>query len=106
MLPLIRSTTLVALLLITAVKPQNAGEINEPAKVRLMRVPEGGIQPQVASDARGAVHMVYFKGDPGHGDLFYVHTQNGGATFSKPLQVNSQSGSAVAVGNIRGAHIA
>ena len=83
-----------------------AAEIDPSRKVTLTRVPNGGIQPQVAVDAAGAVHMVYYRGDPGHGDLYYVRSRDGGATFSTPLQVNSQPGSAIAVGNIRGAHIA
>lgn len=83
-----------------------AAEIDPSPKVTLTRVPDGGIQPQVAVDANGAVHMLYYKGDPGHGDLYYVRSRDGGATFSAPLRVNSQPGSAIAVGNIRGAHIA
>ncbi len=83
----------------------NAAEIDPSHKVNLMRVPNGGIQPQVAVDAAGAVHMIYYKGDPGHGDLYYVRSRDG-ATFSAPLQVNSQPGSAIAAGNIRGGHIA
>jgi hypothetical protein len=82
-----------------------AAEIDPARKVALTRVPNGGIQPQVAVDATGAVHMVYYKGDPGHGDLYYVRSRDG-ATFSTPMQVNSQPGAAVAAGNIRGAHIA
>src|SRR5258708_3049349 len=84
----------------------SAAEIDPARKVTLMRVPNGGIQPQVAVDAGGAVHMVYYKGDPGHGDLYYVRSRDGGATFLAPMQVNSQPGSAIAAGNIRGAHIA
>src|SRR5260221_7274384 len=84
----------------------SAAEIDPARKVTLMRVPNGGIQPQVAVDAGGAVHMVYYKGDPGHGDLYYLRSRDGGATFSAPMQVNSQPGSAIAAGNIRGAHIA
>jgi hypothetical protein len=74
-------------------------------KIELKRVPDGGIQPQVAVDARGTVHLVYFKGDPAAGDLFYSHS-NDGENFSPPIRVNSVAGSAVAVGNIRGARIA
>ncbi len=74
--------------------------------VLLARVPDGGIQPQAAVDEHGTVHLVYFSGDPMAGDLFYAHSNDGGATFSKALSVNSTKGSAVAVGNIRGAHIA
>lgn len=74
-------------------------------KVELKRVPYGGIQPQVAVDEAGAVHLVYFKGDPAQGDLFYTHS-NDGENFSPPIRVNSVSGTAVAIGNIRGARIA
>src|SRR5690242_12926983 len=47
-----------------------------PPKVALLRVPDRGIQPQVAVDSRGVVHLIYFKGDPGAGDIFYVHSEN------------------------------
>ncbi|MDQ3813673.1 MAG: glycoside hydrolase [Armatimonadota bacterium] len=71
-------------------------------RVMTMRVPEGGLQPQVAVDGKGVVHMIYYKGDPKAGDIFYVRSEESGATSSPPLQVNSQAGSAIAVGNIRG----
>jgi hypothetical protein len=74
-------------------------------RVTLLRVPDHGIQPQVAVDAKGIVHLIYFKGDPYGGDIFYVRSKDGRA-FSRPLRVNSQPGSAIAVGNIRGAHLA
>ncbi len=51
------------------------------------------------------MHLVYFKGDPSEGDLFYARSTDG-LTFSDPIRVNSVSGSAVAIGNIRGARIA
>jgi hypothetical protein len=78
----------------------------EPGKITLLRVPEKGIQPQVAVDGKGTVHLIYFRGEARNGDLFYVRSQDRGATFSRPLRVNSQPGSAIAVGNIRGAHLA
>ena len=31
-----------------------------PKKVALARVPDGGMKPDVAVDARGTLHMVYF----------------------------------------------
>ncbi|HVP49464.1 MAG TPA: hypothetical protein VMT32_22880 [Bryobacteraceae bacterium] len=35
-----------------------------------MRVPAGGIQPQVAVDAEGAIHLLFYNGDPpGRGHL-------------------------------------
>ena len=75
-------------------------------KVRTQRVPAGGIQPQVAVDGKGVVHLIYFRGQAGAGDVFYVHSTDAGRTFSRPLQVNRHPGSAIAVGNIRGAHLA
>jgi hypothetical protein len=77
-----------------------------PSPVKVIRVPNGGIQPQVAVDGRGIVHIVYFAGEALHGDLWYVSSADGGTTFSRPMRVNSQDGSAIATGNIRGARIA
>src|SRR5207237_9069893 len=74
-------------------------------RVTVLRVPHGGIQPQVAVGDDGTVHLVYFRGDPHRGDLFYVRSADG-ATFAEPIPVNSRPGSAIAVGNIRGAHLA
>jgi RNA polymerase sigma factor (sigma-70 family) len=76
-----------------------------PRGVVRLRVPDRGIQPQVAVDAKGIVHLLYFKGDPGGGDVFYT-TSKDGAHFKHAIRVNSQPGSAIAVGNIRGAHLA
>src|SRR6266699_4158126 len=76
------------------------------ASVLGQRVPGGGIQPQVAVDERGTVHLSYFRGDPAHGDVFYVRASDGGAASSPPIQVNHQPGSAIATGSVRGAQIA
>lgn len=87
-----------------------AGE--EPKKgeqagnVTLLRSPEKGIQPQAVVDAKGVLHLIYFRGEPGSGDIFYARSEDGGAHFTSPLRVNSQPGSAIATGNIRGAHLA
>lgn len=78
---------------------------DESPAVRAMRVPNGGVQPQ-AVHSNGVLHLIYFKGEARHGDLFYVRSSDDGATFSEPLRVNSQSGSAVAAGTIRGGQIA
>ncbi|HEV8605319.1 MAG TPA: sialidase family protein [Tepidisphaeraceae bacterium] len=74
--------------------------------VRMMRVPEGGIQPQVVVDQRGVVHLLYYKGHEARGDLFYVKSEDGGGVWSSPVRVNSQAGSGLSIGTIRGAHIA
>ena len=75
-------------------------------KVELVRVPNGGIQPELAVDATGTLHMVYLAGEPASADVFYVRSADGGCTFSDAIRVNSQPGSAIATGTIRGAHVA
>jgi hypothetical protein len=82
-----------------------AAEVEAP-RVTRMRLPEGGIQPQAVTDARGGAHVLYFKGEPRGGDLFYVRLEPGKDEFSAPIRVNSQPGSAVAAGTIRGGQIA
>ena len=74
-------------------------------QVRVLRVPDGGLQPQAVVDRHGALHIVYLTGEPRHGDIFYARSSDGGRTFSKPIRVNSQQGSAVAAGTIRGAQL-
>src|SRR6516162_1805795 len=63
--------------------------------VHTIRVPHAGIQPQVMVGGKGVLHMVYFSGDQGHGDLYYVRSLDQGATFSRALKVNSHPGSAI-----------
>ena len=70
------------------------------AQVQVVRVPNAGIQPQVVVEANGTVDLLYFSGDPKNGDLFLVRNS------SAPLRVNSQAGSAFALGTIRGGQIA
>jgi hypothetical protein len=92
--------SLVALLLV-----QGAVLADALPTVRTMRVPDGGIQPQVV--ARGdIVHLLYFTGDPKAGDVQYGRSTDGGRTFGKPIRVNSAPGSAVAIGTIRGPRMA
>lgn len=76
------------------------------AEVNFLRVPDGGIQPQALTDPMGAVHLLYFKGEPSGGDLFYVRRSRGESTFSRPIRVNSQPASAIATGTIRGGQLA
>lgn len=76
------------------------------ADVKFVRIPEGGLQPQVALDAQGTLNLLYFKGLAGAGDLYLVRRATGQETFSEPLRVNSQSGSAIATGSIRGGQLA
>jgi hypothetical protein len=74
--------------------------------VHVVRVPNGGVQPEVAVGTGGALHMVYLAGIPASADVLYVRSTDDGRTWSDPIQVNSQAGSAIATGTIRGAHVA
>lgn len=98
-----------ALLLIAAVAAAGAAAAGAPpraAGVTLLRTPDGGIQPQAVVDDAGTLHLLYFKGDPAHGDLFYSRLPDGAATFTPPLRVNSEAGSVIATGSVRGGQIA
>jgi hypothetical protein len=69
-------------------------------------VPNGGIQPQAVADAKGNLHLIYFKGDKANaGDLFYVRRDAGKERFSEPIRINSRPGSACAAGSVRGGQI-
>ena len=85
-----------------AITPASAGA----AHVAVIRTPDAGIQPQAEVDNRGVVHLIYFKGEADGGDVFYVHRKTGETEFSRPIKVNSQSGSVTAMGTIRGAQLA
>lgn len=63
-------------------------------EVSTMRLPQGGIQPQVLTGANGSVHIVYYAGHPRQGDVFCISSTDGGTTFGDPIRVNSQEGSA------------
>ncbi|MDB5323848.1 MAG: hypothetical protein JWN40_5479 [Phycisphaerales bacterium] len=75
-------------------------------EVRVVRCPDGGVQPQAAVDSLGKVHLIYLKGEDGRSDVFYVTSADGGRTWGKALRVNSQAGAAIATGTVRGAHLA
>ncbi len=74
--------------------------------VTVLRTPQNGIQPQAAVGPDGVVHLIYYQGDPGGGDIFYARLAPGQENFSRPIKVNSQSRSAIAMGTIRGAQLA
>jgi hypothetical protein len=79
---------------------------NGAVEVRLERVPEGGIQPQVAVAEDGTVHMIFFKGDPMGGNIFYTLKPPGETHFRPAIQVNSQPSGAMAIGTMRGPQLA
>jgi hypothetical protein len=74
--------------------------------VHVVRVPDSGIQPEVAVDRTGMIHLVYLAGEPSAANVFYARSSDGGKTFSRAVRANSQDGSAIATGTIRGAQIA
>lgn len=74
--------------------------------VKLLRVPNNGLQPQAVIDARGTLQLIYFVGEPGGGDLYYVRRDASKSEFTAPLRINSEPNTAVATGTIRGAHLA
>jgi hypothetical protein len=82
-----------------------AAEKDSHGRVLFCRVPAGGIQPQMALDDGGVLHLVYYTGDAHHGDLFYTRSKDDGTTFSAALPIN-QGGSAISTGTIRGAQLA
>lgn len=59
--------------------------------VRFARVPEGGVQPRVEA-FEGALAVLYFKGDPDHGDLFLARSKDEARTFEPSLRVNAEPG--------------
>jgi hypothetical protein len=99
----VRMLLVVSVVAAGALLPASPAE--EAGTVTLQRTPDRGIQPQVVADGK-VVHMIYFRGAPEHGDVFYVRSEDGGARFSVPIRVNSEPGSAIAIGNIRGAQLA
>jgi len=78
----------------------------EAKRVTVERLPQGGIQPQVQLGRDGAVHLIYYSGNDHAGDVHYARRGPDEESFSEPMQVNSQSGSVIAAGTIRGAQLA
>jgi hypothetical protein len=70
------------------------------------RVPNNGIQPQIFVASSKVVHLIYYKGNANNGNLFYSTRDKKEGAFSKGIQVNSQGGSAIAIGTIRGTNMA
>jgi hypothetical protein len=109
-MPVARTAVLVALTLFPPAAWLNGILLlsrSEPAATVIThRVPNGGIQPEAVIDSGGVLHLLYFAGEPAGGDLFYVRSTDLGATFSTAVRVNSQPGSAIATGTIRGGQIA
>jgi hypothetical protein len=99
-------TTKVFLAICSAAALLAAYKPSPNPNISLVRAPNGGIQPQAVMEAGGTLHVLYYFGDPAGGDLYYVKSTDDGRTWSAPLRVNSETGSAIAAGTIRGGQIA
>ena len=74
--------------------------------VQLWSTPDGDVQPEAVVDAAGTLHLISFAGDPAAGDLFYRQTHLDAAAWTAAIQVNSQPASVIAMGTVRGGHLA
>ncbi len=74
--------------------------------VEFIRLPPGGMQPQLEVDARQDIHCLWLDSEPAAANVRYakLHGTNGFSTSA--MQVNSQAGSALAIGTIRGPQFA
>lgn len=75
-------------------------------RVDVVRVPDNGVQPDVVVDAAGVIHLVFLAGPAGAADVYYTRSRDAGRSFDPTVRVNSQAGSAIATGTIRGAQVA
>jgi len=91
---------LVAVLLGVAPAPQAPAR---DGRVRLVRVPDGGIQPQALVDSNGDVELLFFRGKPGGGSLFVAKSSDGARNFSAARPVNGATSCAIATGTVRSA---
>jgi hypothetical protein len=73
--------------------------------VSVIHVPNNGIQPQIVQ-VDHVVHLLYYSGDPAHGDLYYTNSKDEGGSWSSAVKVNTETGDAIAIGNIRGGQLA
>lgn len=89
-----KCTSLLIALLLPVIAPA--------AGVEVTGTPENGIQPRTLVDAGGTLHVVWYAGDARGGDVFHA-VRNADKSWSKPVRVNSEAGSAIAAGTIRGA---
>jgi hypothetical protein len=74
--------------------------------VKLARVPGGGVQPQVILDRKGALHLVFLRGEPGASNVFYAGREANADQWGNLRRVNSTPESAVSAGTVRGAQLA
>jgi hypothetical protein len=74
-------------------------------QVRVLRVADHGVQPEVAIDSKSIVHLIYLTGNPQASDIIYATAPADTISFGRPIRVNTHPGSAIATGTIRGPHL-
>lgn len=105
----LRSTLITLAVALAAMNVSNSmlaeAKFDTGKKINLVRTSNNGLQPQAIMDEHGTLHLIYLAGEPSASDVFYVRRAAGKTEFSAPLRVNSQPGSAIATGTIRGAQL-
>jgi hypothetical protein len=86
-------------LLLLAASPVLAG-------VKVLQVPDKGVQPQVLVDRQGRLHLIYLAGPAPTSDVFHRVLDATTLTFGEAARINHKPGNAMAVGSIRGAQCA
>jgi hypothetical protein len=71
-------------------------------EVRVVEVPGGGGVPDAETGADGTIHLVWVKAD----DVWYAKSTDNGRSFSAPLRVNSDPGTAHPPNMFRGPDVA
>lgn len=80
----------------------SAARVAPAASVEFLPTPGQGIQPRALAAPDGSLHLVWYQGSDRGGDVWYAR-QTAGKDFSDPVRVNSEPGTAIAAGTIRGA---
>lgn len=106
MMRLVRFVTLLLLGGLAASQGLPSAAKDATPAVSIASTPDGGIQPQALVDGRGTVHLIYFKGQASSGDLFYVQRPAAADAFSAAMRVNSEPGTVIATGTVRGGQMA
>src|SRR3954452_14883889 len=92
--------------LITSASISKGWAGDESNIVQMVKTPQNGLQPQAVVDSEGVIHLIYLHGDPSAADIAYLRKDPRDQTFSAPICVNSQPGSAIALGTVRGGQLA
>lgn len=76
--------------------PAVAADAPDASRVRVKKLPGGGIQPQAVVDPQGVVHVVYLAGEPGGCDVFYTRLGPDDAELAWAESTGWQRGGALA----------